>query len=271
VTGAWWEATANFVADTYLTSGLCKKARDELRQPEGDSLIELGKTIGNSYLTIVDGTRDTGNYYQAWPFLAYLHNNPDNFTGLGLATFPGVWTKYARNSNETPLHVLQRLASPARIQDVVGRYWARMAFVDIGNAKAKAVFERDRSKLNYRNLDSVEGQRRFRVKRDRQPRYMGANIIPIKGTGAIGVNVTAPSAFTATLVVKGPSGSVEYVPMKGGSGTVNAQTGSEVALVVANTPDKLLQFDPFKLSQEALKGLDYTVDLVAPQGARIDT
>jgi len=269
VTGAWWETTANFVADTYLNSDHCKKARQELNQPEGDSLVELGKTISESYLTIVDGTRDKGNYYQAWPFLAYVLNNPDNFTGLGRDAFPGVWTKYARNSNETPLHVLQRLAAPTRIQDVVGRYWARMAFVDFGNPKAKAVFERDRAKLNYKNLDSIEGQRRFRPKRDRQPRYMGSNIIPIQATGAVAVNVTASSPFTATLVVKGKSGAVEYIPMKEGSATANAQ-GNELALVVVNTPDKLLNYDPFKLSPEATRGLDYTVELYAPQGARIE-
>jgi hypothetical protein len=37
---------------------------------------------------IVDGTQNSGNYYQAWPFFTYLTNNPDNFTGLGWQIFP---------------------------------------------------------------------------------------------------------------------------------------------------------------------------------------
>jgi len=67
-TGAWWETVANFVADTYLTSGKCASARGKYNQKEGNTLIDF-KVIKDSHQVIVDGTRDTGNYYQAWPFL----------------------------------------------------------------------------------------------------------------------------------------------------------------------------------------------------------
>lgn len=141
-TGAWWESVANFVADTFITSPICAAARSNYKQPEGDTLINLNKVISDSYQVIVDGTSGSGNYYDAWTFLTYITNNPDNFAGLGRKNFQNVWLKYQRDSNETPLHVLERLASPVRIQAVVGRYWARIAYVDIGHPKAQALYDR---------------------------------------------------------------------------------------------------------------------------------
>jgi hypothetical protein len=263
-TGAWWETVANFVADTYQTSSQCTHARARFNQKEGNSLVELKKVIGDSHQVIVDGTRDTGNYYQAFPFLSYMFNNPDNVTGLGTPMFPAVWTRYKRGSNETPLHVLERIVSPGtRIQTVVARYWARMAFVDIGHPKAQAVFNSQRRTFNYANLDS-QGGGRYRVKTARRPRYMGANIIPLKTTGSANVvaNVTSSSPFTATLAIKTASGnSVRYVDMPSGNGHTAVGNGEEAMLVVVNTPAALVLFDPFKLTAETNTGIDYQVQL----------
>lgn len=261
-TGAWWETVAQFVADTYITSPVCAAARARYGQAERDeTMIDLGKVIGDSYQVIVDGTKNTGNYYQAWPFLVYLFNNPDNYTGLGHGIFPDVWTRYKRNSNETPLHVLERLlGGSVKIQDVVGRYWARMAYVDIGHAKAQAKFVSQRKGLNYANLDS-RGSGRYRVKTARQPRYMGASIVPLKGTGTVVVNVTASAPFTSTLAVKGAGGAVRYVALPGGSGQVVVGGGEEATLVVVNTPGTLYLYDPFSLTADVSRGLDYQLQL----------
>ena len=261
VTGAWWEAVANFVADTWLTSDLCAEARAEYDQPGGDSLIDLNKNIGDSFQIIVDGSTNTGNYYQAWPFLSYIYNNPDNYTGLGLATFPGVWTEYEPNSQVTPLHVIQKLVGETKVQDIVGRYWARMAFVDIGHPKAHEAFEKNRSKFNYQNLDPA-GNGSYRVKPARRPQYMGASIVPLKGTGAISANITASSMpFTATLAVRGADKAVRYIDLVDGAGEATVEAGGEAMLVVVNTPDALINYDPFKLTDVEKKGLDYTVTL----------
>ncbi|KAJ9164822.1 Dockerin type 1 [Coniochaeta hoffmannii] len=257
-TGAWWETVAQFVADTYITSPVCAAARARYGQAEGKTMIDLGKVIGDSYQVIVDGSKNTGNYYQAWPFFVYLFNNPDNYTGLGHDIFPNVWTKYKRNSNETPLHVLGRLVSPVKIQEVMARYWARMAYVDIGHAKAQAQFLSQRRSLNYANLDSQAGGR-YKVKAARQPRYMGASIIPLKGTGTVGVNVTANAPFTATLAVQGAGGAVSYVPLPKGSGQAVVGSGEEATLVVVNTPDALYLYDPFSFTADVSRGLDYQV------------
>lgn len=259
-TGAWWETVAQFVADTYITSPVCAAARARYGQSEGKTMVDLGKVIGDSHQVIVDGSKDTGNYYQAWPFLVYLFNNPDNYTGLGHEIFPNVWTKYKRNSNETPLHVLDRLISPVKIQEVVGRYWARMAYVDIGHPKAQAQFTSQRRSLNYADLDS-QGNGRYRVKAARQPKYMGASIIPLKGTGTITVNVSVGMPFAATLAVKQAGGAVRYVALSKGSGQAVVASGEEATLVVANTPDILYLYDPFSLTSDVSKGLDYQLQL----------
>ncbi|KAJ2986679.1 hypothetical protein NUW58_g4913 [Xylaria curta] len=259
-TGAWWETVANFVADTFITSPICSAARAKYSQPDGDTLMNLKKVISDSYQVIVDGTSGSGNYYDAWPFLTYITNNPDNYAGLGMQNFPNVWLKYQRNSNETPLHVLERMTSPVRIQAVVGRYWARMAYVDIGHPKARALFDRTKGEFNYANLDS-QGNGRYRVKAARQPRYMGANIIPLKATGVtLSATVTANSPFTATLVVRAQSGGVRYVDVVNGQGQITLSSGETVTLVVANTPS-LLNYDPFSLSTDVKRGLDYQLQL----------
>ncbi|KAK3377372.1 hypothetical protein B0T24DRAFT_621047 [Lasiosphaeria ovina] len=267
-TGAWWETVANFVADTYITSSYCASARAKFKQKDnGNTLIDLKKVIGDSYQVIVDGTRDSGNYYQAWPFFTYMHNNPDNITGLGPAMFPAVWVRYKRNSNETPLHVLERIVSPTKIQTVVARYWARMAFVDIGHAKAQAQFASQRKSLNYANWDAQGGTGKYRVKTARRPRYMGANITPLKATSGstvVAVNVTAASApFRAILAIRagGGSGAVRYVELANGVGQATLGSGEEAMLVVVNTPAALVLFDPFNLTTETNTGVDYQVQL----------
>lgn len=88
--------------------------------------------IGDSFQVLVDGTADSGNYYEAWPFLTYLTANPDEFAGLGQNTVRELLRQYSSGSNETPLHVLERLldGSKTTVQAVVGRYWARLAYAD---------------------------------------------------------------------------------------------------------------------------------------------
>ncbi|CAG8887375.1 unnamed protein product [Penicillium nalgiovense] len=247
-TGAWWEPLANWFADTWMTSDLCASAREKYSQQAGDSMIELQKVIGDSYQVIVDGSVDSGNYYQSWPILTYLTNNPDNFTGLGQDAVLRLNLEYEVKSNETPLHTLQRLlGNRATVQQVVGRYWAHMAYVDIGSEAANRAFLEQRETLGYENLDGI----------------LGANINPIQvsGEGSVSVTVKSNSAFTATLAVRNKDGAVRYVDLENGSGEVSVGGSEEASLVVVNTPAELIQYDPFKLSSEATSGLDYAVQI----------
>lgn len=209
---------------------------------------------------IVDGTSGSGNYYQAWPFLSYITNNPDNYTGLGKTVLLDMIRKYKLNSNETPLHSLERLLSGVTIQKVIGRYWAHMAYVDIGHPKAQTMFNSQRKNLNYANLDS-SGSGKYTVKSARAPRYMGANIIPLKASGSsVNVTLTATGSYTATLAVKTSSGSVRYVDLENGSASTSIASGEEATLVIANTP-ALVQYDAFSIPADLNKGLSYSIQL----------
>ncbi|KAJ4294560.1 hypothetical protein N0V90_008251 [Kalmusia sp. IMI 367209] len=261
-TGAWWETIANFIADLYISTPLCTAAKTSVGLPSiEDSIIELKKVIGDSFQVIVDGTSGSGNYYQAWPFLSYITNNPDNYAGLGKTVLLDMIRKYSLGSNETPLHSLSRLlGGDVTIQKVVGRYWARMAYVDIGHAKAQKAFDSQRKSLNYANLDS-NGNGKYTVKSARAPRYMGANIVPLKASGStVTVAITAnTNTYTATLAVKG-SGTTRYVDFVSGSASVTLGSGEEVSLVVANTPTLVL-YDPFSIPADVNKGLAYSVQI----------
>ncbi|QDS74891.1 hypothetical protein FKW77_003714 [Venturia effusa] len=260
-TGVWWETVANFFADTYMTSPLCAKARAQFGNPEGRTIIELNKIIGSSHQTLVDGSTGSGNYYQAWPFLSYLTHNPDKWEGLGRTVMPEMFRKYKKGSNETPFHALERVIAPMKVSKVVGRYWARMAYVDIGHAQAQKRFMEMRGRLNYANLDQAGGGN-YKVKSLRSPKYMGASIIPLKGTGAISVSIKAGGPFTATLAVRAQGGAVKYVDIQGGKGGTTLASGEEATLVVANTPDTLLMYDGFKVAgTEVTKGLDFTLQI----------
>ncbi|KAJ4328956.1 hypothetical protein N0V84_000527 [Fusarium piperis] len=257
-TGAWWETFANWVADTYRTSDLCASARRAHGQATENTEIELRKTIGDSFQPIVDGSVNTGNYYQAWPFLTYLTNNPDKYAKLGTDTLHQMMVQYKANSNETPLHTLQRVAGSTTVAQIVGSYWARMAYVDIGHTSAHQTFLSQRRSLNYANVDS-KGSGRYTVKSARRPQYMGANIIPLKtSSSTVKVEITANGAYTATLALF-RNGATRYVKVAG-SASVTVASGEEVSLVVANTPGLIL-YDPFNLSAEAKKGLDYSFTL----------
>ncbi|KAF3914550.1 hypothetical protein ABW20_dc0110066 [Dactylellina cionopaga] len=262
-TGAWWETVANFVADTFKTSPLCASARSQYGQSATATEIDLRKVIGDSFQVIIDGTVDTGNYYEAWPFLSYLTYNPDGYSGLGTNALRNLFRQYAINSNETPLHTLARVSS-AGVATIVGRYWARMAYADIGHPTAGQVFLSQRSQFNYANLDS-QGSNVYKPKSARRPQYMGANIVPLKKSGAITVSVQvsgATLAYTATLSIRSTgSGVTRYITLSGGSASASVGSDEEVTFVIANTPASPILYDGFSLSSEVKQGLDYSVTI----------
>jgi hypothetical protein len=258
---------AEFVADTFMTSPLCANARSQHNIAQGTTVIELGTVISNSYWTLCMNQ----NYYQAWPFFAYLTYNPDSYVGLGRQAIPDLFRTYKGN-NETPLHTLERMLAPRTVQAVVGRYWARMAYVDIGHPQAQQTFLNSRSRLNFANLAS-SGTQTYKVIEARQPRYFGANIIPLKLSGSeVSVQITnlgnglTESDFTATLSIRGSGGAIRYVDLPSGTGQAAIASGEETTLVVANTPKTLYLFDPSTIgaavsSDPANTGLNYQVQL----------
>jgi hypothetical protein len=268
-TGFWWETVANWVAYSFLTSPYCADARTAFNVKEATTIIDqmhtLNTVYGQSYSVICNDQ----NYYQAWPFLTYLTNNPDNYPGLGKLAVQDLMRKYKLRSNETPLHTLERIAAPVKVQTILGRYWARMAYMDIALPVGQKDFLSSRGSLNFAaNLDSA-GNQAYMVKANRKPQYGGANITPLKvsGAGDVSVKITnlgnglQESNFTATLSIRAADGSVRYVDLPQGAGQATVGTGEEVSLVVVNTPDMLYDFDPQYIGSPENVGLNYKAEI----------
>jgi len=121
---------------------------------------------------------------------------------------------------------------------------------------------KQRATLDFANLDST-GNGAYRVKSNRQPRYFGANIIPLTARGDMTVRVTSAARFSASLAIRSGSSTVRYVALRDGSGqaSIDASQSEEVSLIVVNTPDTLYEYDPFMIGGDVAVGLDYQVQL----------
>jgi hypothetical protein len=268
-TGYWWETVANWVSYSFLTSPHCQSARTAFNIAEGTTILDGMRTLETVYNQSHTVLCNDQNYYQAWPFLTYLTNNPDNYPGLGKLAVQDLMRKYDIGSNETPLHTLDRIAAPIKAQAIIGRYWARMAYMDIGFPVGQKDFLSSRDSLNFgANWDS-SGSDMYTVKSNRRPQYAGANITPLKvsGSGEVSIavenlgNGQPDSNFTATLSIRASDGSVRYVDLPGGTGQGTINSGEEASLVVVNTPDTLIQFDPQYIGSPENIGLNYSVQL----------
>lgn len=210
----------------------------------------------------------------------YLSINPDNYAGLGSGFMLKMFQDYKTNSNETPFHTLNRVAAPLNSQQLVARYWARMAFVDYNDAYWQYVWNVTRDRLDYNNT-IPESDNVWRVQSAKRPLYMGSNIIPLNstGNGDITVRVDGSGVFTSTLAIRSSiDNTVKYIVLSNttasGSNKFAQQTSvtldstQEAMLVVANTPDSLLLYDNYNISGDVAVGLDYSVTL---SGAKVMT
>ncbi len=115
VPGAWWEFSANFARETYLT---------DFAVLHGNETSFSNAMVTTHMLGVSHGR----NYYECWPFLLYLEENPDQIPGLGAGTF-------ARLVQTCPdeHQAYQYLAAPAApltTQDLLGLWSRRMVTFD---------------------------------------------------------------------------------------------------------------------------------------------
>ncbi|KAH6963366.1 hypothetical protein HG530_007136 [Fusarium avenaceum] len=260
-TKPWMEAFSNWVRETYDNSEICAGSRQKQKQGTHPTIFDPQKVLGYSYQVIVHATPGFNNQYEAWPFLTYLTNNPDDFAGLGQDSVRQLQLQYEMGSGESPLHTLARISTNATVGDIVGRYWARMAYVDINHPLAQDRFYNERGRINLANVRDT-GNGTYKPHPERRPQYMGANIIPIKVFGwKFEVKVTSDDEFVATVVIHQRYGKTSYVTLVNGAAKAYAMPADEISVVVANAPAKPILYDGFRLSKEVTKGLDYTLEL----------
>ncbi len=268
-TGAYWETFAQFVAEEFGRSRQFAELAKKHNRPTVMSNFNVERTIGDSHLSIIHAR----NRYQNFKFFSYLTQNPDGIKGLGQDVLRRMIADH--RDQETPIHTLDRLTPEVSAQEVMARYNARLAFMDLDNGEAlRRLQERQRNNRflqnAYANLERVEEQL-YRVKSNRRPMYGGSNIIPLKpsrgGTLEIKVmnlgNGLPESGLTAILVTRDKEGVIRYHLMKDGQAEGRLQNVDEVALVVTNTPKELYMYCAFQSKPEdpEQQGLDYEVFL----------
>ena len=241
-----------------MTSPFCAPARKKYGFKDLQTKLRWEPVINSAHLVLVDGTPNKGNYYQSWPFLAYLTYNPDNIKGLGKFAVRDMIRAFKRPSNETPLHSLAKVIAPTSVNEVVAKYWARAAVGEIGHPNSRARFESARKGLNTASLDKTAKE--YVIKGARAPKYMGAGVHLIKGNGRISIRVTSESPFTALISVRTRSGAVKLVELPKGVGETTVGAGDEAALVVVNTPERLVIYNGFEIAKSAAaKTLSYKI------------
>src|SRR5258708_6468959 len=138
-----------------MTSPTCAPSRKKYGFNSYPTKLRWEPVINNAHLVLVDGTPGKGNYYQSWPFLGYLTYNPDKIKGLGNFAVRDMIRAFKKPSNQTPLHGLATIIAPTTVNEVVAKYWARVAVGEVGHPNSRARFESSRRGLNFASLDKT--------------------------------------------------------------------------------------------------------------------
>jgi len=119
VSGPWYEAMANWFRDQYLGSTYYKNG-SKVYGPDSDFFrpVVLNSDCYFPHMK---------NYYDAWPFLLYVTENPDKMNGLGLDLMKNMLHD---TQDQTMFKKLERLSGTSA-KDMLGGYARRMVLLDI--------------------------------------------------------------------------------------------------------------------------------------------
>ncbi|PYG87521.1 dockerin type I repeat protein [Ruminiclostridium sufflavum DSM 19573] len=244
--GPWYEAVANWFREQYLFSD--KYTTD----------TEYATDLSAYYLRQTSLMACNGRaYYEAWPILQYLEDNPDNLNGYGA----GFVAKMLNNGTKTAsiYDLIENLNSNEELSDTIGYFASRMATLDLKNKK------RYKNKLNqmlndsslywqqfYTMPDKVNGSvNTYQVPSERAPQATGYNIIPLEanisaGNSAAvsvklkGLTSAEGAGWRARIAVESTGGVTRYSDLfsEGDTGEITVYSGEKAYLSVAATPAK---------------------------------
>ncbi len=242
ITGAWWEPLANWFREMYLESEYYTgEKKTEFFEPY----------LRNLSLTLPHGR----NYYETWPFLAYISYNPDQLPGLGTNCVKRMISE--AKMEEYPLDTLTRLFG-TDAQEILGHYAKRMATLDIGPKELyrSRLQELLRNYPHYWNLiytvpDFIDGK--YVSPEEEAPMQGGLNIIPLNITGdSISVSFTGLSndsnaGWRACIVTEDKNGNAGYSPLFGSGESASVKTNGAVKayITVAGTPENFNRSNAF--------------------------
>lgn len=249
ITGAWWEATANWFREMYLGSeyytGTVKTCWFE-------------PYIRNMSLTLPHGR----NYYEVWPFLVYISYNPDNLPGLGIDCVKRIISE--AQPGEYPFDTITRLFG-TDAQTVFGHYAKRMATFDFGAQEAyQSEFSQKLSQSPfYWNLfytvPEESGSGWLVSPQEDAPMQSGINVIPLNITGDSvtvdfkGLSNDSNAAWQACIVTVDSSGNETYSDLfgSGESATVSANGAVSAYLTVSAMPKTLYKVNAFHKNNDS--------------------
>ena len=234
--GPWFEAVANWFAEQYIY---------EYMDSTTTQMSHL--YLRESHLTKMNGR----GYYEAWPILQYLTEDPDN-TGVYGSTFVQKLLSYDSGSTNTLFwEVLEANNGDLTVADTVGMYASHIADLDfnnksrydtaINNVMNGSFFWQQR----YTMLEEKgEEANTYVVPPERVPQAMGYNVIPLDFTaGTVSVTLNSETDvegadWRARLVKVSSSGTSTYSDLfsAGETMSITASSTDELYLTVAATP-----------------------------------
>ncbi|MCR4793749.1 MAG: N-acetylglucosamine-1-phosphate uridyltransferase [Ruminococcus sp.] len=251
ITGPWWEAVANWFKEQYF---------DTLETPTTHFFLPY---LRNMNLTIPHGRM----YYEAWIFLQYLSENPDNFDALGKDFIMRLQTE--AKPNEYPFDTIERI-SGCDMKDLIGSFAKHMATLDF---KHKELYNEALSKsledpfvwqLIYTQPEPAPDKENcYIVPEEKAPMQTGLNVIPLNIEGRRvsvtlrGISDAEEADWRACLVTEKKDGTTYYSSLFSEGTKTIALDGTETALylTVAATPDEII---PNNLYDKAENGDEYS-------------
>lgn len=236
IDGPWWEATANWFKEQYF---------DTLDTPDTHFFLPY---LRNMELTIPHGRM----YYEAWIFLQYLSENPDNYPVLGKDFMKRLLTEAL--PEEYPFDTIERLAD-CDMKDLMGDFAKRMATLDFKHKELynerldQALQDPFVWQLIYTQpLPAPDKDNCYIVPAEKAPMQSGLNIIPLNIEGRRisvtlrGISDAEEADWRACLVTEKKDGTTHYSPLFSERTMTIGLDGDETALylTVAATPDRII-------------------------------
>ena len=241
----WYEATANWFRDQYLGSYYYAYNNNHYG-PTSDFFAPF--MLNSSYYF-----PHIRNWYDAWPILLYISENPDNIDGLGMELMHKLFEN--KQIDDTIFTTIERL-SGVSIKTILGNMTRRLATMDFDRQehylnRLNETFSYDSSNYDkvYTSLQSADSDGYQTVPADRVPMQCGFNIIPLNADLSaknlkldfVNTSSEAGADFRVSLVTKCADNTTRYSEMINGGETKIELNGDETQayLVVCATPDEL--------------------------------
>jgi carbonic anhydrase/acetyltransferase-like protein (isoleucine patch superfamily) len=249
--GPWWESAAEWFVEQYLYSD--NYAHDGTQY--GPETGFFGPMLKHSHYWLAHGT----NYYDCWPLLQYLHENPDGLVGYGDGFIVDLMQDTSADQNI--YEMIGSLAPETSVKDALGHLTKRMAAVDFDHQDLYLDARDDLldSRLKkYRVLTELEPvpdrDGWWRVPIEHAPLQSGFNIVELEPTGGTitveleGIEGVRPDAdWRAALVAEEDDGSTRYSELiDGGTTSLSVAETERCYLTVAATPDEMLDVSAFE-------------------------